>query len=214
MGRNRRHRIPVAQRRIIETRNPAPDGLDPALAWFLVYTTPRGEERAVRGLQEAGCVTFWPSLHRVTLHGKRRSERSVGVFPRYLFASGPLFPAPLADGAEPIPRQDIRVGGRPISSARDIDGVANVIRGTSGRVCVPSPVIAAIAAMQNAAAVEKPKSLFPFKERDTVRIVDGPFADFHAVVQKALSPLVAEVLITMFGRSTRAEMDIAQLAAA
>lgn len=214
-NRNRRLRLPSATRRVVETRNPAPADLDASKAWFLVYTTPRGEERAIAGLHEAGCSTFWPSVHRVTIHGKRRNERNVGVFPRYLFASGPLFPAPLKEGEEPRPRSTIRVGGRPISYATEIDGIADVVRGPMGITRVPGSDIAKIASVMNEAAAEAPRvETNPFAPGDVLSITDGPFATYLAIVDRVLSPTVAEVLITIFGRATRAEMDVAHLQAA
>lgn len=213
--RNRRLRLPPATRRVIETRNPAPADLDVSSSWFLVYTAPRGEERAIAGLHEAGCTTFWPSVHRVTIHGKRRNERNVGVFPRYLFASGPLFPAPLKEGEQPKPRCTIRVGGRPISYATEIDGICDVIRGPMGISRVPAAAIAMIAAYQNEAAAEAPAvEANPFHPGEVLTITDGPFASYLAVVDRVLSPTIAEVLISIFGRSTRAEMDVAHLRAA
>jgi len=176
-------------RQVFEMRVPAPEDLDLSRQWYLVYTGPRCEARAVTALHDAGCLTFWPALHRVTIHGKRRNERRVGTFPRYLFVSG-------------------RVSG----DIRDIDGVIDVVRMGIDWATVPPMAIAAIAAYQN----EAPRAAdpVPYAKGDQVDLREGPFAGLFAVFDSVLPPHHARIMVSLFGRTTAVTTELANLQAA
>jgi transcriptional antiterminator NusG len=58
----------------------------------------------------------------------------------------------------------------------------------------------------------KPKPKFHFEEGDEVRVIDGPFNNFHGVVEEAKPDKEKlRVLITIFGRSTPVELDFIQV---
>jgi len=60
--------------------------------------------------------------------------------------------------------------------------------------------------------VDSPKIKVGFREGQTVRITDGPFADFTGVVDELfLDRGKVRVLISMFGRETPLEMDFLQV---
>lgn len=176
-------------RQVFETRVPAPDDLDLSRQWYLVYTGPRCEERAVTALHEAGCVTFWPALHRVTIHGKRRNERRVGTFPRYLFVSG-------------------RVPG----DIRDIDGVIDVVRFGIDWATVPPAAISLIADYQNEAP--RPIAPVPYAKGQSVTTTEGPFAGFFSTFDRGLPNDQARILVSIFGRITPVTTELANLQAA
>jgi transcription antitermination factor NusG len=208
---NRRLRISPEIPRIVETLNPPPADLDlrKEAKWYLVYTAPRMEAKAIEGLEAAGCATFWPSIHRViTIRKRKPIELDVGIFPRYLFASGPLLSAdPEAERVRFI------VKGRPVRFFGDIDGVVDVIGSSRGGVRVPTSAIAEIARYQSK-PVAPPKVRKILQPGEQMRVIEGPFASFQATVIEAIGMEEADVLIDIFGRMTRARMDVAQLDAA
>ena len=58
---------------------------------------------------------------------------------------------------------------------------------------------------------EAPKVTVSFQSGDTVRIVDGPFADFRAVIDEINNEKgKIKVLVSMFGRETPVEIDFLQ----
>ena len=174
---------------IVETRVPPPANLDINLEWYLVYTAPRREEHARAKLEEAGWVTYLPTLHRLSTTRSRQVEYDVATFPRYLFVAG---------------RQD---GG-----IRDVEGVLDVVRDGQAWARVKPSEIAAIAAFQNAPP-PPPLKRKPVGTGDEVKIISGPFMAFSATVMEVMGRREADVLIKLFGREMSLRMDVALLAA-
>lgn len=60
-------------------------------------------------------------------------------------------------------------------------------------------------------AAEAPKVTVSFQAGDTVRIIDGPFADFRGVIDEINNEKgKIKVLVSMFGRETPVEIDFLQ----
>jgi transcriptional antiterminator NusG len=61
-------------------------------------------------------------------------------------------------------------------------------------------------------SVLKPKPKFVFEKGDSVRVVDGPFTNFHGVVDE-VKPEKGKlrVLVSIFGRATPVELDFTQV---
>ena len=52
----------------------------------------------------------------------------------------------------------------------------------------------------------------PFRVGDSVKVIDGPFADFSGIVQEVNSgKMKLKVMINIFGRKTPVELDFAQV---
>ncbi|MFP6679833.1 MAG: KOW motif-containing protein, partial [Dehalococcoidia bacterium] len=59
---------------------------------------------------------------------------------------------------------------------------------------------------------EEPKVRIGFEKDDSVRIVDGPFADFMGTVEAVLEEQgKVRVLVSFFGRETPVELDFLQI---
>jgi transcriptional antiterminator NusG len=58
----------------------------------------------------------------------------------------------------------------------------------------------------------RPKPRVQFEEGDTVRVIDGPFANFNGTVEE-VNPEKGrvKVLVSIFGRSTPVELDFMQV---
>jgi transcriptional antiterminator NusG len=60
--------------------------------------------------------------------------------------------------------------------------------------------------------VLKPKPKFVFEKGDSVRVVDGPFTNFHGVVDEVRPEKgKLRVLVSIFGRATPVELDFVQV---
>ncbi|MCC6932002.1 MAG: transcription termination/antitermination protein NusG [Deltaproteobacteria bacterium] len=58
----------------------------------------------------------------------------------------------------------------------------------------------------------KPRARITFEEGDQVKVIDGPFTDFNAVVEEVKPDKgKVKVLISIFGRSTPVELDFVQV---
>lgn len=199
------------------TKNAAPADLDCGLDWYLVYTAPRMEAKAAKGLQEAGCTVFWPSLHRIIRHRRRRLEHDVSTFPRYLFVSGVPSRIRSRDYVADDGQTVITVKGRPIADIRDIDGVLDIVRTSRGWEKVPGKAIAKVAAFQNDATPPRPDVLMAdprLEPGSQVKVISGPFMSFQATVVESIGLRRAGVLIDILGGQVPVEMDIGQLSAA
>lgn len=173
-----------------------------SLKWYVVQAY-SGFEKKVRNLLE----------ERVKLHGledkfgqilvpteevvemkagqKRKSERK--FFPGYV-----LVEMEMADDSWHLVRETPRVLG--------------FIGGTSDR---PAPISkreaeAILNRLEEATDKPKPKTLFEAGE--AVRVIDGPFLDFSAVVEQVnYEKSRLQVSVMIFGRSTPVELDFSQV---
>lgn len=198
-----------------ETRNPPPADLDlaPGRKWFLVYTAPRAEPKAIKALEEAGCMTFWPSVHVVITAPRRKPiEHDAGTFPRYLFVSGMPFRERQIDRVQED-QSVVTINGRPIDDIRDIDGVQEVVSNSAGWLRVPNAAIAAIAGYQSRKEDPKPARR-EINPGDKARVLSGPFMSFQATMVEAIGLEDAKVLIDIFGGMVPVTMALAQLDAA
>ncbi len=213
MAKNRRPDHVPAPAKVVETitRNPAPADLDlsPDRRWYLIYTGPRREAVAEEGLREAGCLTFWPSEHKLVMKGERKLfDGIIGTFPRYLFASGRFL-----SGTGETQRAFVR--GRPIMSVRDIDGVSDVVGTALGWQRVPNAAIAIIATYQNKPVAElRPEPTFKPTLGMQTTVIAGPFMGFAATVIEAIGLHEAKVAIELLGGPVPVTLPIDQLNAA
>ncbi|PZU87335.1 MAG: hypothetical protein DI527_18840 [Chelatococcus sp.] len=205
---------------IVETLQPAPADLDfgtpeEPTAWYLVWTTPRGEEKAADGLLQAGCQVFWPHMIRET---RRRNKpvitNKVSTYARYLFVSGlPSLARRLTVVGEDG-RSGITVDGLPITDIRQIAGVVGVVSDGRGWAKVPVGILRQLVVYQGKepAPVSSIASSAPkLAPGESVVITGGPFMTFQATVVDRIGLDAARVLIDIFGGRTPAEIDVAHL---
>lgn len=224
MARKKRRVRPVPEIEIIEALQPAPADIDFGTKeqpkhWYLVWTTPRGEERATEGLSEAGCQVFWPHLIRTTKRkNKPEVTNKVSTFPRYIFASGLPRLAQRLTVVGPDGKTGVTIDGRPIDDIREIEGIISVVSNSRGWCTVPRAAIEKIIKMQGEqpepVSTAKPKRKPAVTPGEQVVVIDGPFASFQATVVEAIGLEAARVLIDIFGRKTLAEFEVAQIEAA
>ncbi len=90
--------------------------------------------------------------------------------------------------------------------------VLGFIGGTAGK---PAPITEAEAneiLSRVESGVDKPRPKTVFEPGEMVRVVDGPFADFDAVVEEInYEKNKLQVAVQIFGRSTPVELDFTQV---
>ncbi|MBK8893378.1 MAG: transcription/translation regulatory transformer protein RfaH [Propionivibrio sp.] len=126
--------------------------------WYVVYTRPRQEARALENLRNQGFVCFLPTLSAERLRGGRQVEIAEALFPRYLFVY-------------------LEVGRSNWSTIRSTRGVVRLVEFGGVTTRIPSSLIEALA--------EQPvqqKKLFEVGER--LRVIDGPFVGIETVLQR------------------------------
>lgn len=173
-----------------------------ALRWYVVQAY-SGYEAKVRnlleervkmhGLEDMFGQILVPTEEVVEMRAgqKRKSERK--FFPGYV-----LVEMDMADESWHLVRETPRVLG--------------FIGGTSDR---PAPISqkeadAILNRLEESTDKPKPKTLFEAGE--SVRVVDGPFADFNAVVEQVnYEKSRLHVSVMIFGRSTPVELDFSQV---
>lgn len=218
MGRRKEQKPFIHIKKVSETKNPAPSDLDLSLAWYLVYTAPRMEAKAAKGLADAGCAVFLPSWHKVVRFQRREMDFTLATFPRYLFAAGvPTLRRErflVADDGVTV----ITLNGRPLSDIREIEGVQDIVRTQDQWARVPAPFIKAVADYQNdprASRCSDPrKPALALQPGQTVRIIDGPFMHFLAVVVEQVGLREADVMINLLGPASRMRVSTSSLDAA
>ena len=218
MGRRNEKKPFVHEKKVSMAKNPAPADLDTSLSWYLVYTTPRMEAKAAKGLADAGCAVFMPSWHKVVRYQRRELEFTLATFPRYLFAAGvPTLRRDrflVADDGVTV----VTINGRPLSDIREIEGVQDIVRTQDQWARVPGAFIKAVADYQNdprasrCADPRKPEMVV--KPGQTVRIIEGPFMRFLAVVVDQVGLHEADVMISLLGSASRMRVSTSQLDAA
>lgn len=183
--------------------------------WHLVHAVGRTEDATLKWLKKFKIETYRPTMWDDRLVPKARLSRGqralnlqiyepiiVPLFPRYMFV-----------------RIDI---------ARDrwqepmkIAGVVGMVYAGGVPLLVPDNAIDAIKAQEVKGAVpgDVPARLV-FSVGENVRVTDGPFAAFNAVVEEGLDvPISAiagderiKVAVHIFGRPTPVELHIGQVA--
>ena len=218
MGRRTEKKAFVHVRQVRESKVPAPADIDCSLDWYLVYTAPRMEAKAAKGLEDAGCAVFLPAWDRVIRFQRREINNRVATFPRYLFAAG----VPTKRRDSHLVADDgvtvITINGRPITDIREIEGVQDIVRSQDGWARVPGKFIKVVADYQNdprARRCSDPQKPDPIvKPGQKVTIIDGPFMRFLAEVVEQIGPREAEVMIDVMGRPSRLRVSTSQLDAA
>lgn len=182
--------------------------------WFAIEAKPSQERKARKNLDEQEfklvhdrhCTVkipiFFPVFLKTVCHSRRLTTVEAAYWPRYLF--GCFDPSKIVWG--------------PIQSTR---GVLRVLCTKTGNPYpVPTGVIERLKerADENGGTIRMAANEIEarFKKDDRVRVTDGPFTSFPAIVDELLNEGGSrlKVLVQIFGRPTPVELDETQLAAA
>jgi len=173
-----------------------------AMRWYVVHAYSGYEKQVMRSLNErvqlAGMEDCFgeilvPTEEVVEMRGgqKRKSERK--FFPGYVLVQMEMSEATW-------------------HLIKDTPRVLGFIGGTADK---PAPITEkeAEAILRRVAdSGDKPRPKTLFEPGETVRVVDGPFADFNGVVEEVnYDKSRVQVAVTIFGRSTPVELEFSQV---
>lgn len=149
--------------------------------WFVVYTQPNGEARALANLRRQGFDAYLPRYRRRRSHARRVDMVERPLFPRYLFVALDL----------------MRARWRPILSTF---GVCDLVRTGDTPQKLPAGVVEEIRAGEVAHTFDAPDPLAGARAGAAVRILSGPFADLIGKLQAAADSERVTLLLDLLGR--------------
>jgi len=148
--------------------------------WYVVHTRPHAEGRAISNLKRQGYLVFCPRTRKTVRHARKATTTLAPLFPNYLFV-----------------QLDIsRDHWRSVNGTR---GVIRLITQGEAPLPVPLGIVESLQArMGNDGAMNWAPSL---KIGQSVRICDGPFADFVGMLEHLDAAGRVRVLLDMLGRA-------------
>lgn len=182
-------------------------------AWHLVQTA-GGDGKAIDWLDRCGIDHYYPQVRelrpvpRKQLSRKQRASgipimrpRLVALFPGYLFVH--------------FDRQ-----GGAWREIFDFAGIGGLVSADGRPVRVPDEMVAGIRAREIGGAVPgKTPAALIFHLGERVRVADGPFSPFEAIVEKLPRVSIEEidaatrirVAVDIFGRATPVDLEVSQI---
>jgi transcriptional antiterminator NusG len=175
-------------------------GANPELKWYIVHTYSGHENKArltlLERVRNASLTEFFGEVLVPTesvmemVKGQRRTTTRK-FFPGYMFVQ-------------------MVMDDRTFHLVKNTPKITGFLGGTK-----PTPVPAREITGVQSSMTEgkaKPKAKVVFEAGDTVRVVDGPFANFSATVEEVKpDKQKVKVLVSIFGRATPVELDFTQV---
>ena len=163
----------------------------PARVWYLVMSKPRGEEEALRNLQDQGYEAYLPRVSRKKRIRGRYQMVIESMFPRYLF----IHLAAGIDDWGPI---------------RSTPGVTTMVRFGERYAALPSNLIEGLRRRENKYGLI-PLAPPAFEKGDAVRIIDGPFKDLEAIIHAKSGQERVILLLKIAGKEAKVQTSIHSL---
>ncbi len=179
--------VPMGKRGRVIRRQLGEPFTPPRVRWMAIQTVPRQEGLANWHLRDVGFWTFYPVMLKTIKHARQTSEQLRPYLPGYVFA-------------QCMPHQNWAVA----AGAR---GVQSVVANDDGPVWVRDHDMVALMALADPDGLVKAPSK-PASTRmlldvgDRVRLDEGPFTGFLAVVDDIDSDSQITVTIDILGRPT------------
>jgi transcriptional antiterminator NusG len=185
---------------------PAPEALPEALPesnrkWFIIHTYSGFEQKVAESLKsradafgfadKVGQILI-PTEEVVELRGGRKVTSKRMIYPGYVLVELDM-DDDLWHAVKNTPRVTGFVGGGTSPVPLTADEVNSIL-------------------YRQASSAERPRPAMTFEKNESVRIVDGPFANFSGKVDEVNSERnTLRVLVTIFGRATPVELDFLQV---
>ncbi len=171
-----------------------------AMKWYIVHTYAGHENKArltllerikSSGLTEKFGQVLIPTESIVeVVKGKKRNVTKK-FFPSYMFVQ-------------------MELGEDTFHLVKNTAKVTGFLGGTNPTPVKESEIFAVSQQMTEGAA--KPRQRIVFEEGDTVRVTEGPFANFSGTVEDVKQEKQkVRVLVSIFGRATPVELDFSQV---
>lgn len=158
-----------------------------AMAWYVIHTKPRQEQRALINLEQQGYQCYLPMYNLEKLRRVRLSIIEEPLFPRYLFIN-----------------LDASRYGQNWAPIRSTWGVSGLVMFGSTPAKIDATIINLLRQQQQGLSLD-PQRLFSHGEQ--LLIADGPFAGLKAIYKMPSGENRAIVLIELMGKL--ADMQIA-----
>ena len=164
------------------------------MAWFVVRTKPRAEEKAVWHLANQGFAAYLPRYRRRVRHARRNAIVLRPLFPGYLFV-----------GLDPM-----RCRWRSINGTI---GVREILSNGEAPLAVADRIIDEIKAREDDTGTVK---LVPpsFARGQVVRLLEGPLADLNGLFEEMRDESRVVLLVSLLGRKVRMQVPATAVAAA
>lgn len=158
------------------------------IGWYIIRTIPQLENRVAIELRDAGFAYYLPKERK---WGQRRRDKSKVAIVRTLFP-GYLFVA------IDFPRQSFHDA--------KVFGVHELLGQRTGLIPrqIPAKLVLELMKGEINGKFDKarPKQLPELREGESVKITEGPFAGFPALVARTSREKRVELLVMIFGRDT------------
>ena len=169
--------------------------------WFIIHTYSGFEQKVAESLRSraeafgfAGKVgqILIPTEEVVELRGGRKVTSKRMIYPGYVLVELDM-DDDLWHAVKNTPRVTGFVGGGNSPVPLTADEVNSIL-------------------YRQASSADRPRPAMTFEKNESVRIVDGPFANFSGKVDEVNSERnTLRVLVTIFGRATPVELDFLQV---
>jgi transcription elongation factor/antiterminator RfaH len=160
--------------------------------WYVVYTQPRGEARAVQHLVAQGYNVFAPFLPKKVRHARQSKVFMVSLFPRYVFVA--------LDLSHDMWR-----------SINGTAGVCSLVTSADRPLPLPSGFVEALIAA-HASGVQWGQDE-GFQVNQSARFDSGPFAELIGRIQCMDGNGRVKVILEIMGRSVSVQTSVSQLRA-
>jgi len=185
---------------------PQQDGSAPAvsedgMSWYIIHTYSGFEKKVRESLQtRAEAFGFRDQIGEILIPEEDVAEMRAGkkviskrlVYPGYVIVQ-------------------LKMSDNMRHFIKDTPRVTGFVGGGTDPVPLTADEVNGILYRQTTTA-EKPRPKLTFEKNETVRIIDGPFANFTGKVDEINSERnTMRVLVTIFGRATPVELDFLQV---
>lgn len=205
---------PPAEGRAREPVIPEDEIFVPGRSWYVVHTYSGYEDKVKANLEQriksmdAQDLVFHvivPSVEEVEIREGQRRTVSRKIFPGYVLVNM----ITLKQDDPSATEHEKALSSKAWTVVRNAPGVTGFVgSGTSPTPLDKSEVMAIIAQMR----AEEPRIKVGFQPGQSVRVTDGPFADFVGTVDEInMEKGKVKVLVSFFGRETPVELDFLQV---
>ncbi len=162
--------------------------------WHLIHTKPTQELNAQIELERQGYATYLPKVEKPKRNNHLRQSTPAPLFPRYLFIQ-------LTAGID---------NWAPIRSTR---GVSNLVRFGMLPAVISDETVHSIISQENKNGLHTIATP-TYSKNDSVRLTQGPFADFQAIFKEKRASGRVLILLNLLGNASQVEISQDHLAPA
>jgi len=177
--------------------------------WYVVCTQPAAEDRCAAGLHARKFEVYAPSVYRRVPTGRRTADGHKQVRE----VARPMFPGYIFVRFDP--------GAEDFAGVRKVPGVREFLKIDARPAVVPPAALEVMVATEAAqfakyadevarqerAKQPRHRQPSPFQSGDAVKVIEGPFRDWIAEVERADDLGRVVLLFDLLGRKTRITVD-------